>query len=100
MHPLKPLAHSSTPTIPPRAPTTTFLYPLKHPPLHPGGGVDGVSEEAVPGHGDAHHPCHHGPGVQPDAQHQRHLRPVADHERVLHLVVEGNGVVFSLVDLW
>ena len=48
--------------------------------VFPGGGVDGVSEEAVARHGEADHAGHHGPRVHADAQPQRVGRAVADAE--------------------
>ena len=57
--------------------------------LHPAGRVHGVPEEAVAGHLAAHHPGHHGAGVDPDPwqvqgtgspQEQLLLGPVGDHE--------------------
>ena len=48
--------------------------------VFPGGGVDGVAEEAVARHGQADHAGHHGPRVHADAQPQRVGRAVADAE--------------------
>ncbi len=48
--------------------------------LHAGGGVDGVSEQAVARHGEADDACGARSGVQPDAQLQQRAWAVPDIE--------------------
>ena len=48
--------------------------------LHPAGGVDGVSKQAVAGHLETHHGSTAGPSVDPDPELESLSRHVADLE--------------------